>query len=285
MDILIFGTVCIDHNVTESGKITSWGGTGMFISKILSQLPQTNTTVICNYGPDYLEYLKGINIYPLSPSVPNTLVYENVSQGKTRTQKALFRDNSEPVEITQDLKSKIENAHIIFFAPLLPNLSTAYIHKVTQLANKESLKVLLPQGYFRSFDSEDNVIPRDFQEAAEMLPLVDFAIISDQDTQDVDNVAQNWAEKTGVQVIVTRGEDGASIISKEESQVVPTKAVPLEEIVDSVGSGDTFSAGFAYQYYLTKDITKSLRFANKLAAAKLYFKPKDIKFDYAKLLD
>ncbi|MCL5411342.1 MAG: PfkB family carbohydrate kinase [Patescibacteria group bacterium] len=284
MNILIFGHVCLDRNIVETGESNTWGSPVMFISTVLQQLPDASVTIVSNYGSNYLPYLKDRNIYPEKPSTESTLTYRNFSQGRERGQKALNRGYSEPVEIDENLKGKIENADIIFFAPILPNFSPDYVKKALSLAKKDVLKILLPQGYFRDFDQENNVIFRAFPEALEVLPLMNFVILSDQDFPNIEEVVQGWIEKTNVKVILTRGEDGASVISQEGKREIPTTPVPLKEIVDSTGSGDTFSAGFAYQYFLTKDEVKSVQFAHKLATAKLYFTPENIKFDYPKLL-
>jgi len=57
-----------------------------------------------------------------------------------------------------------------------------------------------------------------------------------------------------------RGEPGSSI------EHVP--AQPVSRVIDSIGAGDTFIAGFLHQWWLTRDLRASATFANALAARK-----------------
>jgi D-beta-D-heptose 7-phosphate kinase/D-beta-D-heptose 1-phosphate adenosyltransferase len=60
-------------------------------------------------------------------------------------------------------------------------------------------------------------------------------------------------------LIVTLGDKGAMFKNNLEEIIVPTKSV---DVVDVCGCGDTFLAALAYQFLITKDITKSIEFAN-----------------------
>jgi hypothetical protein len=283
MNVLIFSHTTIDENVSEGVRYISWGGPGMFMSKVFSQLPGVQTAIVSNYGKDYLKFLEGKNIYPSFPALDHTLVYQNLTKGNFRTQKALLRENSLPVVIDSGLKLKIKSADIIIIAPILPNYSAGYVSEIFVSARKHALKIILPQGYFRNFDQDDRVVPRIFSEAQEILPKFDFVIVSEQDSLEIEQLTRNWAENFGTKVIITRGDKGASLFIKDKEIFVPTNPVPPKEIVNSVGVGDTFSAGFAYEYLQTKDAMESIKFAHKLAAIKLRFTTENFVFDYSKL--
>lgn len=62
-------------------------------------------------------------------------------------------------------------------------------------------------------------------------------------------------------IIVTQGAKGAKVIHHDISCPAPTV-----EVVDVTGAGDTFLSAFAYQYMLTKDLTKSVCFAVEASA-------------------
>ena len=145
-----------------------------------------------------------------------------------------------------------------------------------QSLQKDTLKIFLPQGYYRSFDEEDCVIEREFVEADELIPLFDFVIVSEQDHRDMLNIAKVWSKNT--QVIMTQGDKGAQYFSQNASLTVPVDSVNPTDIIDSVGSGDIFSASFGYKYYLTKDVKKSLEFANNIARQCLFYKADNLQF-------
>jgi sugar/nucleoside kinase (ribokinase family) len=265
MKIVIIGHICIDHNVSEKTSYIGPGGPGKFINKALSKINNCQISIIAPYGRDFLSYTKGQKILPAKPTINSTLTYENITQNGKRIQKALNRKEARPVKIQKEESKIIEQADVIFITPLLPNFTANYIKKINRLAKKNVIKVLLPQGYFRSFDAKNKVTFRKFLEASKVLPLIDFAIVSNRDYPNIENLSSVWARKYKTTIIITLEDKGALIVEKDKKTLVPTKAVDKNRIIDSVGCGDVFSAGFAYGYFNTKSLIKAVDFANKLA--------------------
>lgn len=265
MNISILGHVCIDKNISENTKYTGVGGPPAFMHKIFAQLPGITTTITAPYGSDFNSYIGNL---PLTNDsiLDTTLIYENVTKNHVRTQKA---HNIENASFSNLQFSNSNKADLVILAPLTPYLDKSHISKFLGLNNAPV--VLLPQGYFRDFDTENNVIKREFHEHEEILPLVDFIILSDQDHPDVFTLAEKWS-KQDVTVIITQGEKGAIVIEPhKQSYVVDTKAIDEKDVVDSVGSGDIFSASFSYYYAKHKDIPKAVAFANSIAGQCLFF--------------
>lgn len=279
MNIAVVGHVCIDHNISEHSSYQAAGSPSMFISRVYTQFPDVSVKIIAPYGKDFLQYSQHVSLFPSSPPRQKTLIYENTTQGKIRTQKALQREYARPLAITQPIQKLAAQSDILFFAPLTPDFPIDYVATITRYA-KTALKIILPQGYFRNFQSDNSVIEREFIEAAEILPLFDFAIVSDQDHKEMETAAKNWSKYTGM--IVTQGEKGAVYLSHDDHLFIPTIPVRPEEVVDSVGSGDIFSASFAYNYFLHHDISQSLKFANEIARQGLFFSANDLKFTLPK---
>lgn len=283
MNIVIVGHVCIDTNVSEHASYTSAGSPAMFMTKVFRQLPDTDVTIVSGYGADFLPYAKGITLYPTRPIAVQTLVYQNISLGKKRTQKAFHRNASGPVPLDGSLKKILKNADIVIFGPILPNFPVSYIQSVIDAANPEAITLLLPQGYFREFDVDDHVVFRKFAERGDLIKRVDFVAMSNEDYPDVEMISRRWARKSKGAIIITEGDKGAAIITQNGEQKIPTIPIPVDQIVDSIGSGDIFSAGFIYEYALSKDVKRSVVFANKLAGVCLSFTPENIRFEYKQL--
>lgn len=268
MNILIFGHVCIDRNKPECSEYTSWGSPAMFMKKAFKDLDVKDITIVSNYGKDYLKYLKDINIYPLRPNTETTMIYQNLVNNHKRKQRAFTR-NSEPVEISEELKVKISEAGIIIVAPILSNYKADYIDEIFKYAKSDSLKVLLPQGYFRNFDEESYVIFREFKEVNTVLKYFDLMSLSEEDYPNIEELSEKWVGDFNVNIVVTKGENGAVIIQKGGKKKVSTIPVPKEEIVDSTGSGEIFSAALIYSYFQTRNLEKATHFANEVASKAL----------------
>jgi hypothetical protein len=284
MKITILGHVCIDKNTSEHSSYTAAGSPAMFMSKIFKQLPDNQVTIVAPYGTDFLAYKNNVNIYPENPVGERTLIYENITKSGTRQQKAHHRDVASPVPINNQTKKIFGISDILFIAPCLPNYSPKYLRKILSSTKPEALKVLLPQGYYREFDTDDNVHIKSFDEVNETLPLVDIVIVSEQDHANMLSLAKKWVKFFKITVIITLGENGAVAVLSDKVIQLPTRAISENEIVDSVGSGDIFSAGFAYRYQQTNDLKKAGRFANSLARQCLFYTPNEIKIDYQVLI-
>lgn len=284
MKITILGHVCIDRNVSENSSYTAAGGPAMFMNKIFKQLPDNQVTIIAPYGRDFLKHKNSAALYPASPLGKKTLFYENITKAGARLQKAHNRKAANPVPADNKTKEILISSDIVFIAPLLSNLPPEYLRKMLSHVKLKALKVLLPQGYCRDFNAEDNLQTRPFNEDGKILPLVDIVIVSRQDHPDILALAKKWANRHKIIIIVTLGEKGALAVVKEKEIPLPTKAVLENEIVDSIGSGDIFSAGFAYRYQQTHDLKEAGRFANGLAGQCLFYAPEEIKIDSRALL-
>ena len=69
-------------------------------------------------------------------------------------------------------------------------------------------------------------------------------------------------------VIITLGNKGALITTKEYQKVVPT--YNIEKIIDTTGAGDTFNGAFSVGYWIKGwDLEKSCRYANAAASLKI----------------
>jgi 5-dehydro-2-deoxygluconokinase len=81
---------------------------------------------------------------------------------------------------------------------------------------------------------------------------------------DIDNAIQEILRKGVKTLIVKRGAEGASIFRQGEKEVkVPGFPV---EVVNVLGAGDSFAAGFMYGYLQGWDLFKAVRMANATGA-------------------
>lgn len=287
MNISILGHLCIDKNISEKASYISAGSPAMFLSKIFGQLPDCRTTILASYGSDFVHYKSQVEavFYPQLPTSNKTLVYENVTIDGKRVQKACQRNNALPIPLDERAEQIIQKSDCLFIAPLLPNYPPSYIKQIYSHTHRSVLKILLPHGYYRTFDRNDTVLVREFIELQQVLPCVDVVIFSENDHPKMIEITRSLAQQyRHLLIIVTLGARGARVILQNNYIPLHTTAVSEGDIVDSVGAGDAFAAAFAYRYYQTRDITEAGRFANAIARQRLFFTPEAITIDYVKAL-
>lgn len=269
---VILGHVCIDHNKAEHAEYTSWGSSALYTARYLQEHLGCEPAIISTYGPDFNDFREGFSIFPKEPNAKRTMVNENIMSGKEKERIRLSHHAEDATEppLTPETIGLTENAEILTVATLLPNYSPRYIQEALSHARPSCLKVLIVQGYLRSVNKNDVIELRDFPEAASVLPNFDIAVLSDDDHPDALALAMTWKKASpATQIIMTQGPQGASIIEEEGPRNIPTTPVPLDQIVDSVGCGDIFTAALAYHYFKGKDIASAVQAAHRAARHKL----------------
>jgi sugar/nucleoside kinase (ribokinase family) len=226
--------------------------------------------VVSNYGPDILPYVPAVDMLPDKPNQEQTLIYENDTRTVPRIWKAHNTEYAGEPELTPAIIEALQEADIVIIATLLPNYSAEYIQELLGYVKSDALRVLCPQGYFRHIEDDGLVVPRNFTEAPEIVPLFDLVVYSEEDHPQAFEIATAWQQHSnGTEVIVTQGPGGASIVAQDKIMPIPTKPLGKEEIVDSVGCGDVFAATAAYGYYQTRNLEAAIKTAHQAAAQKL----------------
>jgi hypothetical protein len=275
MNITIFSNVCIDHNKTKTGSYTAAGSPAMFFARIFRYFPQVQTTIISAYGINFLTYIHDIGILPKNPTAEKTLIYENDTRGTSRKQKAFNWEISAPPKIDSIMRGKIAYSDAIIIAPIVPNFSAQYIKKIFTICPPACLKILSPQGFFRSFTPDHSVVRKEFNDASEIIRLFDYVILSNEDYPHIEKIAKDWVKNSQAKILITLAEKGALLIGHQSEKLIPTQ--PVTNIVNSVGAGDIFTASFVYKFLQTNNEEKSIRFAHKIAGFCLQFTPDKIK--------
>jgi sugar/nucleoside kinase (ribokinase family) len=268
-NIVFVGHVVIDHNKVEQTSYIRWGSPAMFMTKYFKSHFGLEPTIIASYGEDFLQYAGSINLLPKQPNLTYSTAYENIVTNGHRTQYCHHADAPLP-KISPDIEAALRAADILFLAPLAPSFFSAYVAQIMHCVSPNCLKVLSPQGYLRQFDTDDLVHPREFVEAADILPYFNVMILSDEDHPQADTMAHTWkASSPDTEIIVTLNARGADIIQSKGVQHIPTTPVPLEQIVDSTGLGDIFSAAVAYYLSQHGDLVTAVKAAHLATREKL----------------
>ena len=125
-----------------------------------------------------------------------------------------------------------------------------------------------------SIDLESQIAQRGWDNLKKILLNVDILIPNKEGAKSITNSstpeeAAKILIKKGIPlVIITMGEKGALITTKDFQKEIPTFKV--DNIVDTTGAGDTFNGAFSVAYLIKEwDLEKSCKYANAAASLKI----------------
>ena len=252
--LLAVGTVAFDAIETPFGKTDKiLGGSGTFVSLAASQFG-IKTGVVSVVGGDFPEsYLKMMNAKGI-----NTDGIEIIKEGKTFFWSGKYHNdmNSRDTLITE--LNVLEN-----FEPVVPNefknagiVMLGNLHPLTQgsvldqMLEKPKLVVLDTMNFWMDIALAD---------LHTVLKRVDVITINDEEARQLSgehslvNAAKKIHEMGPKYVVIKKGEHGALLFSEGNMFYAP--ALPLAEVFDPTGAGDTFAGGFCGYLAKTEDIS------------------------------
>ncbi|WP_298547053.1 PfkB family carbohydrate kinase [uncultured Aquimarina sp.] len=255
--LLIVGTVAFDAIETPFGKTDKiLGGAATYIglSAANFNIPSAIVSVVGDDFPEeYLTMLQNKNI--------DTSAVEVVEGGKTFFWSGRYHNdlNSRDTLDTQlnvlaDFNPVVpvdyKDAEIVMLGNLHPLVQLSVLK---QMSSKPKLAVLDTMNFWM-----DNAL----EDLMKVIAEVDVITINDEEARQLSGEyslvkAARAIEKMGPKyVVIKKGEHGALLFHNDQIFFAP--ALPLEEVFDPTGAGDTFAGGFAG--YLTK--TDDLSFEN-----------------------
>jgi 2-dehydro-3-deoxygluconokinase len=186
--------------------------------------------------------------------------------------------NLEPAEIDWDeVFKEAKLFHVSGITPALSETTARATAAAIEKAKQHGLLVSYDLNYRAKLWSEEKA--RTVQEP--LMSQVDVLITTEEDTarvfgihgSDYEEVARELARTFGIKVVTITLRGTPSVWRNTWSAIAVAEAECLRdttyeiEVVDRVGGGDNFSAGFLYGY-LTRDVEYALRLGNAFTALK-----------------
>ncbi|OGF99848.1 hypothetical protein A2Y99_03055 [Candidatus Gottesmanbacteria bacterium RBG_13_37_7] len=128
--------------------------------------------------------------------------------------------------------------------------------------NSKALKVLSAQGFYRHVGKKGKIYKKEWTNNLAIVKTYDVVILSEEDYFNLERQAELWS-KRGVISILTREEKGCTVYI--DGKPTDVSGFPAEKVIDATGSGDIFTAGFAYAFRRSGKIYESSMFANALS--------------------
>lgn len=253
-ELLVLGTVAFDSVETPFGKADNiLGGAATHIALSASKLG-VNTSIVSVVGGDFPEKYftmlqnQGVDIAGI----------EVVKKGKTFFWSGKYhtdlnkRDTlATDLNVLANFQPKVPEKHTNTDFLMLGNLHPAIqMQTIQQMAKKPKLVVLDTMNYWMK-NAWDDLL--------KVLKKVDVITINDSEARQLSGEyslvkAARKIETMGPKyIVIKKGEHGAFLFHKENIFFAP--ALPLEEVFDPTGAGDTFAGGFIGYLAKTKDIS------------------------------
>jgi sugar/nucleoside kinase (ribokinase family) len=247
--LVTVGTVAFDAIETPFGKTDKiLGGAGTFIGLAAAHF-NIEASIVSVVGGDfpqkYLDLLKQRNI--------DISGIEIVKDGKTFFWSGLYHNDMNSRDTLATELNVLENfnpivpenyrdANVVMLGNLHPNTQMSVLD---QMKYKPDLIVLDTMNFWMNNALED---------LYKVIKKVDVIAINDEEARQLTGeyslvVAARKIHELGPKyVVIKKGEHGALLFHNDDVFYAP--ALPLEEVFDPTGAGDTFAGGFVG--YLTK---------------------------------
>lgn len=252
--LLIVGTVAFDAIETPFGKTDKiLGGAATYISLSASQFG-VNSDIVSVVGGDFpKEYLEKLNARAI-----NTDGIEIIENGKTFFWSGRYHNDLNSRDTLATDLNVLAN-----FNPIVPEhsketefLMLGNLHPTVQM---EVIKQIPKRPKLVVLDTMNFWMDNTWNELMEVIAKIDVITINDEEARQLSGeyslvkAAQKIYTMGPKFVVIKKGEHGALLFHKENVFFAP--ALPLEEVFDPTGAGDTFAGGFIGHIAKTGDIS------------------------------
>jgi sugar/nucleoside kinase (ribokinase family) len=257
MSLLIVGTVAFDAIETPFGKTDKiTGGSGNYIAHSAGKFIQ-NMQLVSVIGEDFsteeLDYLKSIGTDISGIDIrkgEKSFFWSGKYHMDLNKRDTLVTDLNVLADFNPILPDNFKKPEFLILGNIDPALQ---IKVIEQLEERPKLIAMDTMNFWMDI-ALDNLM--------KVIGMVDLLIVNDEEARQLTNeyslvkAAQKIRTFGPKYLIIKKGEHGALLF--HENKVFYAPALPLEEVFDPTGAGDTFAGGF--MGYLTK--TQDLSFEN-----------------------
>ncbi len=163
------------------------------------------------------------------------------------TRDTLITDLNVLADFNPKVPDSYQGAEFVMLGNLMPRLQKSVIQ---QLKTRPKLIVIDTMNFWMDSALDD---------LKEVLAMVDVLLVNDSEARQLTGefsmvkAARNILEMGPQYLIIKKGEHGALLFHKDKVFFAP--ALPLEDVFDPTGAGDTFAGGFIGHLAKTKDIS------------------------------
>jgi len=253
--LLIVGTIAFDAIETPFGKTDKiLGGAATYIGLSAANFDNVDSAIVSVIGDDfpqeYLDLLSAKNI--------DLLGLETVKGGKTFFWSGKYHNDMNSRDTLDTQLNVLEN-----FNPVVPEA-----YKDADVVMLGNLHPLVQLGVIEQMTKKPKLVVLDtmnfwmdcaLAELKQVIAKVDVITINDEEARQLSGeyslvkAARVIATMGPKYVVIKKGEHGALLFHENDAFFAP--ALPLEEVFDPTGAGDTFAGGFSGHITSTGNIS------------------------------
>lgn len=252
--LLIVGTVAFDAIETPFGKTDKiLGGAATFIGLAAAQF-NVNSGIVSVVGDDfpqeYLDLFKSKNIDLAGLQIVKggkTFFWSGRYHNDLNKRDTLITELNVLADFKPIVPDGFKDAEVVMLGNLHPDIQMSVID---QMEKRPELIILDTMNFWM-----DHTLP----ELMEVVKRIDVITINDEEARQLTGEYSLVKAAAKIQtmgpkyVVIKKGEHGALLF--HEGNIFFAPALPLEEVFDPTGAGDTFAGGFAGYLAATKSVT------------------------------
>jgi 2-dehydro-3-deoxygluconokinase len=201
---------------------------------------------------------------------PTSLNFKEIMEdGNVRT--FYYRDKSPtftmtPADLDETYFQKAKILHLTGIFPAISENNIAIIERSIELAKKHGLKISFDPNIRLRMWSKDKAR----EVLSKILPHVDILLAGDEEMEiiigekDPKAIIEKVKELGVSYIAIKQGEKGS--VGYHNGEMIESPSIKATKVVDTVGAGDGFNAGFIYGIVQNWPLDKTLKFANTIGS-------------------
>jgi sugar/nucleoside kinase (ribokinase family) len=254
MSVIALGTMAFDAIETPFGKIDKIvGGSATYVAYAASHLykPIQQISIVgADFPEEELSELKSRGVHLDGVEIvadKKSFFWSGRYHMDMNTRDTLITDLNVLADFNPQVPESYQGADFLMLGNLMPQLQMSVIK---QLKTRPKLIVLDTMNFWMDTAMED---------LKKVMTMIDVLLINDTEARQLSGdfslvkAAKKILDMGPKYLIIKKGEHGALLF--HDNHVFFAPALPLEEVFDPTGAGDSFAGGFIGHLARTKDIS------------------------------
>lgn len=254
MSLIVVGTMAFDAIETPFGKTDKIiGGSATYVAYCASNFlkPVQQVSIVgYDFPKEVLEDLQSRGVQTEGVEIikdKKSFFWSGKYHLDMNTRDTLVTDLNVLADFNPQIPESYQGAEFLMLGNLMPKLQKQVIQ---QLRERPKLIVLDTMNFWMEVALDD---------LKEVLTMVDVLMVNDSEARELSHehslvkAAKKILTMGPKYLIIKKGEHGALLF--HDDQIFFAPALPLEDVFDPTGAGDTFAGGFIGHLAKTKDIS------------------------------